>query len=135
MKNKLFTDAFINDDKDYTRKVTVDIDGETYEIAEIRFLTQFEVSDIYQSLSGSNIFEENDESPKINMNLFIHTLAVKSLVSWVFDKDITIDNIMYLKDLWKEPILKAVNDLREYWEAKDKPVEAPKGKPKKVTKA
>ena len=119
----MFKDAFVNDDKDYTKKVEVEYDGEKYEIAEIRFLTQFEISDIYQSISRKSIIDtmETDKiSDNININEFVLHLAKESIVSWVFEKDITIDNIKYLKEIWKTPIMEAINELREYWEKKDK---------------
>lgn len=119
----MFRDAFVNDDKDYTKKVEVEYEGEKYEIAEIRFLTQFEISDIYQSISRKSIIDtkETDKiSDNININEFVLHLAKESIVSWVFEKDITIDNIKYLKEIWKTPIMEAINELREYWEKKDK---------------
>lgn len=120
-KKNIFKDAFINKDKDYFKKVNVQIQGEQYHIATIKFLTQYQISQIYQSLANKSILQiKQTDRPEdtVNMNQFVHQLAVKSIVEWVFDEQITIDNITYLKDIWKTPIMDAINELRIIWQNK-----------------
>lgn len=120
-KKNIFKDAFINKDKDYFKKVNVTIQGEQYHIATIKFLTQYQISQIYQSLANKSILQiKQTDKPEdtVNMTQFIHQIAVKSIVEWVFDEQITIDNITYLKDIWKTPIMDAINELRITWQNK-----------------
>lgn len=120
-KKNIFKDAFINKDKDYFKKVNVQIQGKQYHIATIKFLTQYQISQIYQSLANKSILQiKQTDKPEDNVNMtqFVHQIAVKSIVEWVFDEQITIDNITYLKDIWKTPIMDAINELRIIWQNK-----------------
>lgn len=122
-KNKMFKDAFVNDDKDFRKDVTIKVEGEDIVIATIRFLTQLEVSDIYMKLSkGNNITEEDikNNNVKIDLTEFVYNLMANSIDEWIFDKEINVENVKFLKDKYRNPIMEEVNSLRTLWEKKDK---------------
>lgn len=122
-KNKMFKDAFVNDDKDFRKDVTIKVEGEDIVIATIRFLTQLEVSDIYMKLSkGNNITEEDIENNNVKIDLteFVYNLMANSIDEWIFDKEINVENVKFLKDKYRNPIMEEVNSLRTLWEKKDK---------------
>lgn len=122
-KNKMFKDAFVNDDKDFRKDVTIKVEDEDIVIATIRYLTQLEVSDIYMKLSkGNNITEEDikNNNVKIDLTEFVYNLMANSIDEWIFDKEINVENIKFLKDKYRNPIMEEVNSLRTLWENKDK---------------
>lgn len=122
-KNKMFKDAFVNDDKDFRKDVTIKVEGQDIVIATIRFLTQLEVSDIYMKLSkGNNITEEDikNNNVKIDLTQFVYHLMANSIDEWIFDKEINVENVKFLKDKYRNPIMEEVNALRTLWENKDK---------------
>ena len=122
-KNKMFKDAFVNDDKDFKKDVTIKVEGEDIVIATIRFLTQLEVSDIYMKLSkGNNITEEDikNNNIKIDLTEFVYHLMANSIDEWIFDKEINVENVKFLKDKYRNPIMEEVNSLRALWEKKEK---------------
>ena len=122
-KNKMFQDAFVNDDKDFRKDVVIKVEDEDIVIATIRFLTQLEVSDIYMKLANGNQITEEDiknNNVKIDLTEFVYHLMVSSIEEWIFDKEITIENIKFLKDKYRNPIMEEVNSLRTLWENKEK---------------
>lgn len=122
-KNKMFKDAFVNDDKDFRKDVTIKVEGEDIVIATIRFLTQLEVSDIYMKLSkGNNITEDDikNNNVKIDLTEFVYNLMANSIDEWIFDKEINVENVKFLKDKYRNPIMEEINSLRNLWEKKDK---------------
>lgn len=122
-KNKMFKDAFVNDDKDFRKDVTIKVEGEDIVIATIRFLTQLEVSDIYMKLSkGNNITEEDikNNNVKIDLTEFVYHLMANSIDEWIFDKEINVENVKFLKDKYRNPIMEEINSLRNLWEKKEK---------------
>jgi hypothetical protein len=121
-KENMFKDAFVNDDKDFIKKVFYNIDGKDIEIARVRYLTQLEVSSILSKLNGNNDITKLEEEKEINVDVqeFVFNLMKESIVEWIFDKEVTIENIKFLKDKYREPIMNKVNELRALWEEKNR---------------
>lgn len=121
-KENMFKDAFVNDDKDFIKEVYYNIDGQDIEIARIRYLTQLEVSSILSRLNGNNDITKLEENKEMNVDVqeFVFNLMKESIVEWIFDKEVTVENIKFLKDKYREPIMNKVNELRALWEEKNR---------------
>ena len=47
-------------------------------------------------------------------------MAEPSIDEWIFDKEINVENVKFLKDKYRNPIMEEINSLRNLWEKKDK---------------
>ena len=41
-----------------------------------------------------------------------------SIDEWIFDKEINVENVKFLKDKYRNPIMEEINSLRTLWEKK-----------------
>lgn len=115
----LFKDAFINNDKDFQKKVYIDIDGDQVYLATIKHLTQIEMATIAMACKkDGSIVSEKEFINNIDAMKFSIMKTKESLVDWAFDEEINFENIKYLSDKFSEPIFKAINELEELWLAK-----------------
>jgi len=134
MKTLNIQDAFITDSKDYTRVVTIEIDGIGTSIAEIRHLNEMEMAQAMATVKD-NTLDTSTNKDILNLNI-IMALVTASITEWAFDKPITNENVLNLTDRFREPIIKAVNDMIELWSKKNPTIKGTKLKksPRKSTK-
>ena len=113
----MFKDAFVNDDKDFYKEVAITIEDQEIVIAKIRHLTDLEIGSIYAKLMKNNNLKDNNLE-NIDITEFVYNLVTKSIEEWIFDKEITLENVIFLKPKYAEPLIQAVNEMRDVWEQK-----------------